>query len=318
MGGVPRGPLGKAANQPSIDPGTLIRQASSPKLSVGRHGPGNSLKGPILVGESKKRPGYDYKKGAYVLAEDMMSADQPAQAVTLRKEKVFSLSDEDLSSMMRKLLSRVSTGKLNEVAMDMLAKFCKGSGSRLPGPPPTSAPRKMRESWYRGIGGTYRSEKLDAAIADNGAMASYHNAFFQELNAALRYSNYNPAKFILQMDSDSLAFTSFSDEVGGLGITVNQVWAVKAELQDYSTDSAHWQGDLVYTLYDHFGLDWTDIKTKGDWIKPFAPTPADLFRDVAITGGNCFKAWYILQHFRRARPFITEMKTKKRVGGPVS
>jgi len=89
-------------------------------------------------------------------------------------------------------------------------------------------------------------------------------------------------------------------DAGGLGITVNQVWSAKAELADYVLDSATrtWMGNLVYTLYDHFGLDWPDIVKHGERHTPQYYT------------GDFFKAWYILQHYRSAKPFITEMKKK--------
>lgn len=62
-----------------------------------------------------------------------------------------------------------------------------------------------------------------------------------------------------------------------------------------SDSGHHWNATLKYTFYDHFGLDWEDIKKHGDGIFPKYHT------------GDEFKAWYILQHYRTAKPFVTEM-----------
>ena len=64
---------------------------------------------------------------------------------------------------------------------------------------------------------------------------------------------------------------------------------------------AHLGCNVHYTLYDHFGLDWADIRKHGDDHIPLPST------------GNGFKAWYILQHYRSAKPFITKIDITERL-----
>ena len=105
-----------------------------------------------------------------------------------------------------------------------------------------------------------------------------------------------------------LNFSSFWDKIGGLGITVHQVWSSKAELKNYRIDSAgqHWMCTLKYTFYDHFGLDWEDIEKHGSDRIPLYHT------------GDQFKAWFILQHYRSAKPFITEISRNVFLSGRLS
>ena len=120
----------------------------------------------------------------------------------------------------------------------------------------------------------------------------------------LRGARYDPSR-ITVIPMSLLDFSSFWDKATGLGITVHQVWAVKAEIENLRLNSGgpFWQFDLVYTFYDHFGLDWPDVVKNGDRIVPMYHT------------GDFFKCWYILQHYRSARPFITEMKRRVFMAG---
>jgi len=53
-------------------------------------------------------------------------------------------------------------------------------------------------------------------------------------------------------------------------------------------------------MTDDFGLDWDDILQHGnDHLPPTASW---------YTTGDRFKAWYILQHYRSAKPFFVEVK----------
>ncbi|WP_423775259.1 DUF3289 family protein [Chryseobacterium taklimakanense] len=60
---------------------------------------------------------------------------------------------------------------------------------------------------------------------------------------------------------------------------------------------------IFNTFYDHFGLDRDDIvKHRKDRIPQYHT-------------GDFFKAWYILQHYRNAKPFITEITRKVFIAG---
>ncbi|WP_455204779.1 DUF3289 family protein [Kaarinaea lacus] len=234
---------------------------------------------PVVVGKAKRDPGFNFDGTP---AEDMMYADHPKKAASLKNDPVFALPDSTLNAYMKQLMESLSVGDMEKVALEMQARFAKG------------------------VGGTYKSSILDAEIANHETFVTYHNAFLKELKAALKKSDYDLFK-MSTLSMNLLNFSSFWDKVTGLGITVHQVWSAKAELENYRLDCQNglWIGELVYTFYDHYGLDWEDIVKHGDDKIPQYHT------------GDFFKAWYILQHFRTAKPFITQMQRKVFVSGKV-
>lgn len=201
-----------------------------------------------------------------------MSGDMPSKSAAIKSDPVFSKSDQWLNQAMVILMESLSIGDMEKVALEMRKRFAEGTG------------------------GTYTSDVLNNEIKNNPAFVNYHYAFTRELMPALKRAGYDPVR-INPLRMGLLDFSSFWDKVSGLGITVHQVWSAKAEIENYRSNTGHgsWQFDLVYTFYDHFGLDWEDVVKNGDRHFPQYHT------------GDFFKAWYILQHYRGAKPFITKM-----------
>ncbi len=222
----------------------------------------------VAIGKARRDPGYNFDG---TKAEDMYYADKPPRSASITQDPVFGQSDYNLGLCLNTLMSSLSIGKMETLALDMANHFTQG------------------------IGGTYKNEILDNEIANNSAFVSYHNDFLKTLKTELKNASYDPSN-ISTIPMSLLNFSSFWDKVSGLGITVHQVWSVKAELKNYSHNSCTglWSGTLQYTFYDHFGLDWDDIVKHGEDRIPQYHT------------GDFFKAWYILQHYRSAKPFITE------------
>jgi hypothetical protein len=269
MAGTNAGALGSRTNQPPVDSGTLSLQCTQPPGATGR-APVLDLGTGIVVGLSRRAAGYNFDG---TVAEDMLYGDAPAQSAPIRSDPVFAQSDAQLEAGMTQLMESLSVGDMETVALEMKDRFC------------------------RGVGGTYHSPLLDQAIYDHEAFGAYHRAFERELTAMLKSVRYDMTR-VTPLPMRLLDFSSYWDKATGLGITVHQVWAVRAVLNNVRIDCAGpwWQFDLVYTFYDHFGLDWPDVVKNGDRILPQYHT------------GDFFKAWYILQHYRRARPFITTMR----------
>jgi hypothetical protein len=235
------------------------------------------LKGPFLVGKAKRDPGYNFDGSP---AEDMQFADAPAKSSAIQSDSVFAQTDKQLNDGMKMLMRSLSIGDMEGVALEMQERFSKGTG------------------------GVFSSDILNKEIANNGALVAYHRKFLAQLKTSLKSAGMDPRK-ITRISMGLLNFSSFWDKVSGLGITVHQVWSAKAELLNFHLDgcTGSWSGELVYTFYDHFGLDWEDIVKNGQRRLPQYHT------------GDFFKAWYILQHYRTARPFITKMTRKIIVAG---
>ncbi len=293
------GSHGGLTNNAVVDNGTMCVQASPPPgviFGTPRTLTDIHLPGPIKVGETKLKPGLDHT--GKNPAEDMLSGDKPAKSATIKSDPMFNKSDDELNAAMRSLMTSTSIGDMETVALEMQKRFADG------------------------IGGTYHSAILDAEIANNPAFGRYHRAFLKRLEPAItgRLRNYRLYKdawpwmadlqdlrYIKPLTMDRLNFSSLWDKISGLGITVHQVWSVKAELKDFHVESSgrFWVCWLHYTFYDHFGLDWEDIVKHGDDRLPKYHT------------GDQFKAWYILQHYRSAKPFITEMRRKVFISGHI-
>ncbi len=275
---APRGPLGFLTNHPLIDQGTLCRQLSTAPNMIGMSsttGEQVRFERRIQVGEAKRRPGFNFDGSP---AEDMMSGDRPATSTAITRDAVFSEANAELETRMEGLLTSLSTGSMQTVALEMLQRFVSGSGE------------------------TYESETLNSQVRKNPAFLDYHRSFGGDLASALGACNYDPNQ-IKQLPMKLLNFSSFSDKIGGLGITIHQVWSARAEISNFSLHCGTriWSCNVHYTLYDHFGLDWADIRKHGDDHIPLPST------------GNGFKAWYILQHYRSAKPFLTRISITERL-----
>jgi hypothetical protein len=267
------GPLGgSTTNRPVIDSGTHCLQASPISGSLELNIPG-----PLLIGMARREPGKNFDGTP---AEDILFADSPAQSSSITNDPMFSESDATLNAYMIQLMESLSIGDMEKVALEMQDRFSKGTG------------------------GTYTNLALDKEIANNSAFTQYHYHFLNGFKVKLKKANYNPTKMAI-ISMELLDFSSFWDKVTGLGITIHQVWSAKAELINYRADKStgFWHCELLYTFYDHFGLDWPDIVKNGDRHFPQYVT------------GDCFKAWYILQHYRSAKPFIVIMKRTVFIAG---
>lgn len=85
----------------------------------------------------------------------------------------------------------------------------------------------------------------------------------------------------------NLPSLAYSDKLSGLGISVNGTQAYDISLLSFTCEGNRYKGQFKLEIFDHFGLDATDIL-------------ADRFRK-----NENFVSWYMLQHLRGYRPFIT-------------
>ena len=78
----------------------------------------------------------------------------------------------------------------------------------------------------------------------------------------------------------------FDDNRSGLRIAVNDLWAYQIYITRYKVNGSHFEMGLEYIYYDHFGLDFPDIHKYDQ---------------------DIFYVWFVLQHFRGYKPFITKL-----------
>ncbi len=77
--------------------------------------------------------------------------------------------------------------------------------------------------------------------------------------------------------------------VGGRTLALNDIWSTEVKLLKVETAEDDYTATYQITLYDHFGLDYPDM-TKFFYY------------------GAGFRAWFILQHVKGFKPFITKMQ----------
>ena len=242
---------------------------------------------PRLVGRSEASPGFERpkegEKSQKKVAEDMLSADHPEHK-EIQGDPLFTASDEELLKAMTTLFGLVSRGRMSKVSAEMVARFFLGTGG------PTH----------------YKSKVLNEEIQGTTTFRVYDEAFQEEFDKRIVRAGYDLTKLAV-IGMDDLDFSNLWQQATGLGVTIHQVHATEARVSRFTFDpkAGTWDGVFHYTLYDHFGLDWLDVvKAVVRWM----PVPPIL---------NGFKAWYILQHYRKAKPFVTEANITVRKWRPV-
>lgn len=277
MAGQSPSPLGAGGNQPQLDTQTLNLQRTATPGATGA-GALVRLGSDILVGTTERDP---EKNADGTAAEDALYGDMPPQSASIRTDAMFKKSDADLKAALMNLITTFSMGDLDTAGREMVDQFCAGTG------------------------GSYRHDAIDSAIYDNDVFGEFHRAFTKRLLPMMKDVGFVPASMqVLTVSPPN--FSSLLDKATGLGILVHQVWAVKIHVNDLAIDPAGpwWQFNLDYTFYDEFGLDWPDVDKidKDTW-------------SVTHQYLDEFKAWYILQHYRSARPLLTTMKRRVFMAG---
>lgn len=273
------GPLGYMSNKICIDNGTNCNQRSSlpgptgTSTRIDRFFPG-----PILIGKPPREPGKNEDGTVY---EDMLYGDAPVMSAPIRRDPVFQLTDEKLKEMGRDLMISVSVGDLQRVALECWDRFCQGTG------------------------GTYSSSTLTETVRNEDETFEFVQEFNKKAQVAINACKGDLSNLIV-LPIGRYAFDTFLQKATGLGIILHDIWSIKAELINMTTaydpnqsDEPAWYGTIRYTLTDDFGLDWNDIVQHGNDHKP--PTLG------FYNTGDRFKAWYVLQHYRDAKPFFVQM-----------
>lgn len=230
-----------------------------------------------LLAETETKPGLgsDGK-----IAEDLKDVSflkeiQEKQKKYWNKHNIiFNKTDDELFALVKLLFTYTSLTGLYKEAMEMLNVF------------------------YKGFGKTYKNPRLAGAAFGHDEFRKYHDKILKSIKAVIHEETAD-LKFMndKSLYIPRLSFNNFFDNLNGIGITIHQVYATKIELINYfcDTDKRYWTGTFRYTLYDHFGLDWVDILKHGE-------------DNIPPQGGDGFKAWYLLQRYRKTKPFIVELK----------
>lgn len=97
-----------------------------------------------------------------------------------------------------------------------------------------------------------------------------------------------------------LSSLTYKDKLGGLGISVDGTQAYDISLTEFSISNGEYRGTFLLEIFDHFGLD-----------------SPDLLKDY-IRKNEEFTCWFMLQHLRGYKPFITYIPLHYKFTGSIN
>jgi hypothetical protein len=240
------------------------------------------------------------------------------------KEEIY-LSDNELFSRFEKLIKATSIGALERNNLAMLDKFRQVK---------TTSPLNNK-----GFIDTYSNSILTEEVFDHPNTVEFIRRINEQFQTIITRERGNINKVDLSEKIDYDHRPRFStpldphdplaivdngnyDILKGLMIAINDTWGFRVTATDYdlASDPNSYQAKMQVKIFDGFGLDIEDIDKFGHLDKhknktllfpllfPRATRATIATRDLIKIAGEGFRAWFILQHFKGYRPFITEME----------
>ncbi len=190
-------------------------------------------------------------------------------------------------------VSMFSTPPLEDVILDMIDHFMNGSGS------------------------DYSNSVLTQKVSEHNATTVYEQSVLRCISELMKSCNgdmsqltYYPnnrddcllVKKMQEAGIPGPQYSTNADAITGLKICINDVWSNKIEVEEFEKNGNTYSGKLLFTLTDHFGLDYADVEKYG------------------LLDG--FAAWYILQHNKKYngayKPFKTVIKLEVPFSGAIN
>jgi hypothetical protein len=142
----------------------------------------------------------------------------------------------------------------------------------------------------------FSDSRLTAKVESSSEFQTYRTDVENILKGVMNTHSGSLASLSYQ-PLNNLTFSTILQQLTGLGILLHTIYSIKAEVTTYMVKAStkEYYATVKYTFRDDFGLDAND-----------------LIRNTAFPN---FKAWYILQHFRCYKPFITEVVINTKLNG---
>ena len=223
-------------------------------------------------------------------------------------------SDQELFNMLRDLVKLTSRGKLELQNLNMINHFEQKKDSEYSNEVLANEvfSREMTENFVKRI----KNGFIDGIKEQEGNLNIVH--FEDHLLSIPRPM-----------------FPLRDDKLRGLTIALNDIWGFRVIVENYSFNFLKKECTAVlrYRLFDHFGLDIDDIESYGSKNKVLSKMgiPGSILEAITIpydhqghplresgvasTIANGiaegFCAWFILQHLRGYKPFVTIMEKRE-------
>lgn len=190
---------------------------------------------------------------------------------------------EDRRSSWESLCRTTSMEPLQTVGLNMIARFMSGSGTTYSTSNLTTAAKEHETT----------TEYVNAVIEQIDNLLSTYDGDIYKLKYTASTRTSNPlVQKMRTYDINQPVFNKATDKIKGLTFCVNGLWGNEIIVKSYTCNGSTYNGTLTFTLYDHFGLNETDIEKYG-----------------GLHEG--FRDWYILQHFENYngayKPFVSKM-----------
>jgi hypothetical protein len=156
----------------------------------------------------------------------------------------------------------------------------------------------MVDRFENNLGGTFENATLTFHVKRSVQYQNFLKTFGERLSERLTLVNGNIDQVIkLETNDYRPKFNGAWNKFSGLQIAINDTEAHEIKLLNFKTEGGViWSADVEVTIYDNFGLD-----------------KADALKYQANHRG--FAAWWLLQHTRGYKPFVTKVVIKSSVGG---
>jgi uncharacterized protein (TIGR03034 family) len=266
------------------------KKEQAEKATVGAN-KNEDVKFPLLIAESKNKPGFD-RINSSAPAEDLTYGNYTVS--DYKKINLLCHNDDNIAILEENRLLTVSDERLFEIFRDMATTFFSVGELK-------DNIIKMIDHFKENTGTDYRNDVLNRAVKQHHSMLEFVRNVNTAFNKKLS-NNFVQGDLTMIYNLPYIHRPQFSDWLTdlweGLKIAVNDTMAYKVELLSYSIDdSKNYSGKIKVTIFDDFGLDSEDIAEKLPGKHPG------------------FRAWFILQHIRGYKPFITVMENEFDLSG---
>jgi len=166
--------------------------------------------------------------------------------------------------------------------------------------------------FHYGNGGSWHSERLSRAYAEviRGTETNHllhyiqteiNERFYLKQQIGIDFNFLTALSGHITRNVRLPKFNRFIDRFNGLGISVHDIYAQKVSLESFHRNAVSWEGVLLFTGQDHFGLGTEDITN--DFYKNF----------------RFFRIWFFLQRHRdyAFKPFMTNFRAYIHINGGV-
>lgn len=199
-------------------------------------------------------------------------------------------SDASLFRQFRDMVDLMARGGLNDNIHNMIDKF------------------------ERNEGGIYENATLTAAVQANPSTIRFCTGIEDEMADRIKkaggdLSTMEDKKIYYGKEAGynqkhpyghpSFPYSRDYNLVKGLTIAINDVWCYKVTLTAFKITGNNYKAKYEVLLWDHFGLDLPDMQ------KFYAY-------------GAGFRAWFLLQHVRGYKPFLTRVRFEKEFTGNIT